>query len=176
MATVLPTSLPVILPLIQQRIMAVLQFPQERVLISCRPEDTDEPHIQATQYVRMRALGATPNQADWEGMERVATVHSRKLRVTLFTRLNLDDVNTDQVWATESQIGLGHYVAEHQLFNALYAFFPTDRNGNSLVWYGLNPAPVSETSKNAKKNDGWGRSSVECDIVYVLALPNLNNV
>lgn len=176
MATILPTRLHLLLPMIQQRLMDVLGFPAERVLISCRQEEDGEDHPQGLQYVRMRALGASPDMPVWEGAERVCPEHTRKLRVTLYTRLNTDPLGDDGVWATDPS--LGHYAAEHLLYEALYAWFPTDTSGNAFTFEGLRPAPVQETRKDRANRsfDGWGRSSVECDIRYVLDITKgLNN-
>ena len=178
-ATVIPTSLPIILPKIKWRLVSVLDFPPERVLISARRDKDDEPHpTGANQYVRIRALGATPDAGLWEGGERIDLVHSRQIKVTLYTRLNVDALNDDGAWATDPD--LGHYQAEHQLFEALAGWFPSDANGNVYTRLGFVPRMVDEATtvdRPASGFDGWGRSSVQFACEYVLDITtSLNQI
>jgi hypothetical protein len=177
MATVIPTRLHHILPLIQRRLMDVFQWPQERVIISARQEgDTEERPMGAQPYLRMRAMGATPNSGYWEGMERISEVQTRRLKVTLYTPLTVDTVVADDRWTIDPS--LGHYANEHKLFAALHGFCPTDSQGNQLTQLPLTPQLTDEALKpRGKELDGWGKSSVNVDIAYVLDLhKSLNNL
>ena len=178
MATVLPTRLHLILPRIKARLLQVLAFPEERVLIGTDEQQNDPHPSGAAQFVRMWASGGNYNEGYWQGMERICTVYSRKVRVTLYTQLNVDPVYHDEKWAVDPAVG--HYAREHLLFEALLAFFPVDEKGNQLTTEGLIPGFVSEAEKTRRANlgmNGWGRSKLEVDVKYILDLNiNLNNL
>lgn len=169
MATVVRTKLSTILLAIKAQVMTVFGWPAERVLISARREEEDEPHLQADQYVRIKPLGSSPEPC-WDGGGRINCQAKRRVRATLWTRLALDSPNEDQEWLTNAS--LGHLDTEHALFDALAGFQPSDGFENWLVTLPIEPGPANEPAGPAAKrnNDGWGKSATEFTVTYMMDL------
>lgn len=169
MAAQIPSNLVDILLAVRARLITVLAFPPERVVVLAR-ESLDQEH-QANQYVLLRALGGPFDQACFDGGGRRDTRLERTCWATLRTRLTVDEPTSDLAWATDPS--LGHYAREHQLFDALCGFHVTDADGNELCERPLVPKQVSaavKDRKNASKTQEWGSSSFEFLVRYQLKL------
>lgn len=164
MATVVRTSLPVILHFIRARLVEVLRFPEERVLILAR--DALPGDFQATQYCWLRPRRQSPNLPVIYGAGRNDARMTRTLAVTLRTALSADESGQDAEWLTQE--GLGHLQAEHALYDALLLFQPTDAHGNWLVYEPLHPREATGPERIIPCS--WGESTLEFEVAYQLDL------
>lgn len=165
MATVIRTRLSALLPLLQQQVMSVLGFPAERVIILSREQQPY--HAQADQYVRIRPRSQMTEDSIVVGAGRFDTRARRKINVTLFTRLSLDEADRDAIWLDDPT--LGHLAKEHLLFDAVATWHPLDGAGNWLLAGTAKLGPVSEPSKERAEPE-WGKSELDVDLTYVLDL------
>lgn len=152
---------------VRGRLMEVTGLPPERVAVDAR-QDADEPdlNLQADQYFLIRVKGQTPAPGV-EGGGRVNTRVKRRIQVCLRTRLALDEAGRDLLWLTEQS--LGHLEREHQLYDALSTYQPTDGKGNWLVAEPIVLEQSTEPRKD-KADPSWGRSAVEFVVDFALAL------
>lgn len=153
-----------ILPVMQQRLMAVLGFPKERVKLSCR-RNTPHPH---EQYVVVRPRSHITHQVYRHGGGRADTRVTRRVAVELWTRLALDETGDSEQWLLDAS--LGHLDREHQIFDALENFQPLNAQGDWLVYQPLKLYPTSDPDLEEPDEPEWGRSVQEYDVSYVLDL------
>lgn len=167
MAAQIRSKLSPILLAIRQRVMDVMLFPPERVLIVARDVLAQEP--QADQFVRIRPRGGPIYYPTYEGGGRMDTRVRRSCSATLRTRMATDEPTQDLFWLND--VSIGHLEKEHALFDALVAFQPTDSDDNWLVTQPLEPKAVTtpEKARGAKMLE-WGESTFEFVIHYQLAL------
>lgn len=166
MASPIPTTLAVILPKIQARVMSVLSFPAERVVIDARTDpDAEEVQPQADQYVRIKVESRTPIDTSVEARGRIYPDMMARVSCTLRSRYDVDTVNSDQLALTAASTG--HLVREHQLWDALIVFQPEDASGNWLVREPIKPGPATAPRKPPKE---WMQSVLEFSIIFILDL------
>jgi hypothetical protein len=165
MAQPIPTTFDVLMLNIQQRLVSVLGFPPERILLDL-DEDAKErsPAIQADQYVRVLDGGGDSDREPQDARGRVAPVVKETLIVALFTRLAVDDVNTKLQWLTDP--ANGNLRTRDSLWDALFCFQPMDTAGNWLVVEPLKVKNVRRPQDLGPKRPGWGRSGIEVEVKY----------
>ena len=140
-----------------------------RVLIVARPE-SEVPHFGAEQDVLIRPLGEQPVPSD---AGRYNMMRSRKVRVTVRTRVLLDPADQDITRLTD--LSLGHLALEDAVADALELCQPNDAGditgvkGNWLVDEPVRTLSLSETRPDPRARE-WIESSLECEIVYSRAI------
>ncbi len=158
------TTLNAVLLALRAMLETATGFPDERVLLLARDDLPYRP--QADQYITIR-----PRSQRWDrirtGSGRFDNVVRRRMTVTLYTRLLLDENSEDLLWMTDAT--LGHFAVEHTLFDALEMWQPTDTDGNLLL---REPVALEEASQaeRSHKEEGWGQASYSFDACYVLDL------
>jgi hypothetical protein len=161
-----PTDLSQILLQVRARLVAVLRWPEERVL-PIDPDDADLPAPQGTQlcffWPEIEAAKL------YAGAGRLDTRDGVRLAVEIATQLATDPVGSYGLWLLDQQ--LGHLVARHKVLNALVGFWPGDPAGNVLTDHPFEPAGLSKPRRE-KKTKGWGYSRVGFQLTYILALDN----
>ena len=166
MSSPIPTTLDLVLASIQTRIMAVTEWPAERVLIDARADgEASEIIVQADQFVRIRVESRTPEQYTFEARGRINPELSVRISTVLLTRLDVDAINSDQTILTDTS--RGHLRAEHLLWDALIIFQPMDVNENWLVREPIKPGSATAPRKPPK---GWMSSTLEFTAVIILDL------
>lgn len=168
MATVLRSSLDVLLLNLQARLSTVLGWPLERVVIDTEgDEQDDETHYQAEQVVFLRTGGSSPVPG-FEGMGRVWAPERVRCSCVLWTRLGLDEVPGYAIGLTDP--ASGHEVAALAVRNALTAWQPTDADGNWLVQEPIERTSTTGPRRRKRKDGTWAKSSVEFAMTYAPAL------
>lgn len=164
MATVIRTSLEVILPVIVQRLVDVTGFPSpERVYLTI--EDPVGYHNQADQYIAVQVLTENPNMMLVDTGGRFDARTKRQINVHLRTRLNLDEVGHDTAWLVNAS--LGHLRVEHQINDALQGYEPVDASNNWLVSEPMDPGSITAPRKAKEEIPGWGESVLSFLIPYI---------
>jgi hypothetical protein len=179
MATVLTSSLFVLMPLIQQQLMSILGFDESRVILDTEKdaEEYDE-KFQAEQVVILREESPTPTGA-FKGIGRIWPTEDVRVVCCLWTRCALDNPPGFQSGLTDPN--LGHEVWRLAVQNALYGFIPTDDNGNWLVQQPIQPAPGLAPKRRFRKRDDeerpweWVRSEIVGTMTYAPSLDQTLN-
>lgn len=162
------TSFDVVLLAIQRRLMDVMAYPEERVLLDADDEGHEAPHPQqAEQYLRVKWGDSGFDQDVFEGAGRVVPIEQVQLNVEVWTRLALDDTNQMGIWLTEQT--LGHALARHLVLKALAGFQPADTGGRWLVTEPMIPQGTVKPRRK-RSGDGWGSSVVRFLVSYALDL------
>ncbi len=166
MATIIRSNMADILLAIQARIMSVLEFPEERVVLDTLEGAEDrEIHFEAEQYVYVRAE-SYGNAPGFEGMGRIYAPQRWRVTCTLWTRSALDPPPGAGIFLTAASIG--HLRLMNKLLDALLAYQPTDDGTEDGNW--LVEQPMQSTSgtgpRKARTDGTWGRSSMAFEVVY----------
>lgn len=166
MATVIRSQIADILLAIQARIMSVLNFPAERVILDTLEGAEDrEVHFEAEQYVYIRAE-SYGNAPGFDGMGRIWAPQRWRITCTLWTRSGLDEPPGAGVFLTAASVG--HLRLMHQFLDALLGYQPTDTGDDTGNW--LVQQPMQSTSgtgpRRARTDATWGRSSMAFEVVY----------
>jgi hypothetical protein len=165
MASPIPTKLPAVLRSVRARLVAVLGWPEARVIVDARGDaDADSVTVQADRYVRLRVESRTPDP-NVEGRGRVYPDMHARISVTVRSRTDIDAANSDLVALTDES--LGHLNHEEDVWDALYCFQPVDSSGNWLVRQPIVPAQATAPRKPPK---GWMQSALEFGVIYILDL------
>lgn len=173
MAEPVATDFDAILHAIQARLMAVLDWPEARVLIDARSdEDADAAIPVADQYLRLKLASCTPDAASVEARGRKYPNATARVQVILRTRIDTDKVNSDDQFLTHraaepTERSRGHLVAWGRVWDALLCFQPEDDDGNWLVFEPIKPAEASGPRKPPK---GWGQSVLGFTVGFILDL------
>ena len=170
MAQVIRTSLATILPHIQTRLMTVLGWPAERVLIA-PPEVLGWSGGQADQLVAFWPQTDHFQSKIFDGAGRVDTRITEHILFHLRTRFGVDEATNLQSWLTDST--LGHWVAREGLLDALTCYSPTDTDdetGNFLVTEPMRYVNGSKPLKIAGAPLSWGQSSLVFELTYLPSL------
>ncbi len=166
--TFVPCSFGTILLKIQARLMSVLSFPSERVIITL--QGTDPPHIQADQDILLRSKTIHTNSSWTNQTGHFQTYVERRLETVCRTRLALDELGSAAIWLTDAT--LGHIAFEESVANALQTFFPTDANENTLTYQALEQMdgePEKQSATGSKPQD-WGQSSWFFLVAHVIPM------
>ncbi len=163
-----PTNLGAILLAIQAQVMASMSFPQERVILWAREEESWHP--QGDQVVRIRPRMQLP-EGTLIGSGRVGQTlwrTTRTINVCLWCRWNVDQFDNDQTWLTDTTNGF--CAMETALVNALFNFHGTDSGGGSgILFEPLKMGPVASPSKPRTEPD-WGKSEADFECTYLMSL------
>lgn len=154
----------IILPVIRTRIQDVLEFPPERVLPDAREDTEEDVPTQADQFVLLR-VGGGDFVPGIQGAGRLNLQVVREITCTLWTRLETDQIRSDEEWLANAS--LGHLQCEHKLWDALATYQPVDGDGNWLVAYPIVPRRFGPPRKGRKRK-GWGRSTLAFDVSFTL--------
>lgn len=171
MATVVPTSLDVIILAVQARLIASLGWPAERVLVM-DPALFDALDLtpQADAFLLLWPDTETPDRPIFVGAGRLDTRATERILVEVRTRTALDEPQSRLVWLTDSVQGLGHIAcARHPVLDALIGWLPSDAAGDALTTCPLAPANGQRPTGDRKRPE-WGRSTLYFDVQYVLKL------
>lgn len=162
----IPTSLSAILLAIQTRLVEVLSWPEERIVLDARDDpDAEAVQPQADAFLRIRTEARTPVGETVDARGRKHPHMRARISVTLRTRCDLDKVNSDQIALTHAS--RGHFAAEHKVWDALIVFQPEDDAGNWLVFEPIKPGPATSPRKPPK---GWMGSQIEFNLGFILDL------
>lgn len=166
MASPIPTTFDLVLAAVQARLMAVLEWPEERVVIDARTDaEADEVTPVADQFVRLRLEVRRPDPHSPVGRGRVYPELHVDFACTLRTRYDVDAANSDQTILTDAT--RGHLRAEHDLWDALWCFQPADGEENWLVREPIQPGPATAPRRPPK---GWMSSTLSWESVVILDL------
>jgi hypothetical protein len=164
--TLTPTTFAACLLAIQARAMAVLGFPQERVILWARDEESWHP--QGDQIVRIRPRQQLPTPTVVGGGRPAGKV-TRTVNVCLWSRYNVDSWDNDQAWLTDPTNGFLAF--ELAVMNALFHYHAPDPNGSGMLFEPLKPVVAAQPSKNRAEAD-WGTSECDFDVTYVIQFAN----
>ena len=166
MAVPIPTNLADILTSLQARLMDVLGWPEERVIIDMRDDhDADTITSQAEQYVRLKAGPRNPLGADVEARGRIQPRMSAQISVRLRTRVNLDKAQSDVTALTDAS--RGHLRVEAGVWDALLNFQPVDGDSNWLVSETVKPRLATAPQKPPA---GWAQTTINFDVTFIMDL------
>lgn len=155
-----------ILAALRARISSVCLLDFDRVLISSLPT-TDIPHTAALQEVIIGVDSESP-QASIDGGGRYVNLRKRRIRLTVRTRGNLDEVVSDLVKLTDANIG--HFAMEDRLCDAVELWIALDDPENALC------TPITTTSFAAAEHDSsrrnrglseWISSRMDLETLYL---------
>lgn len=166
-ATIIPTELGTILLAVQARLMAVLGYPDERVIIDAR---TDRDHettgpTQAEQYVRLQVKNRNLVAETVEARGRIYPHMKATISCVVRTRVNLDEASSDESALTVAS--RGHLPVEHKVWDALICFQPVDEDDNWLITEPIKPRGGTTPQKPPKT---WMQSTIDFDITFALDL------
>lgn len=166
MASQIRTTLDVIYLNIQARLVAVLAWPVNLVIIG----DPDKIVIpEQEQFLTLWLGNGNFRRPVYGAAGRIDTRELIQLEVTLFTQTALDDANSAGTWLTDAT-GLGHLIARHNVFNAiLEPWAPTDDQGNRLTTSPLKPSTGARPRINPQYKSR-GDSKLLFEFEYMLAL------
>lgn len=179
MASVIRTSLRTVLQRIKDKITTDLllgpndvAIPSERVLLTIRGK---VPKLQGDSdiVIRPRGLKVRREVTDYGG--RHDTRINRRIEIICRTRLELDPVNSDEVFLLDSE--LGHIAFEELVIDCLQDALLTesDDSDNAILCCGMlleegqDTRPDAEASRGA----GWGETSLFFSVEYSLAFTEL---
>lgn len=169
----LPTGVPrtdlrTLVLAVRARIMAALEWPAERVLVVAEDEHDYPPH--GDQYVELRIM-----DQDWgkerEGAGRWDQRVKRTCVLTLWNRLQLDEPSTDLTLLTDRT--MGHFAAEHSVFDALEGWAPTTAKGLDLVHEEIKFRKATKAER-PKKRPGWSRTTYSFTLDFTLDMSGLD--
>ncbi len=152
---------------LRQRLMDQLDFPPERVLVVAQRRGRIR-HDQADTYLELQPGAQSPvDISTWHGAGRYDLRVNRVVRVKIWTRLALDEINEDFQRLTNAS--LGHLKTEGQVYDALAGYQPTDDEGNWLVAEPIRPGSATEPDSDGEEN-GWINSTVSFDMEFLVPL------
>ncbi len=158
MATQIPTTPDILMLAIQAQVSSVTGFPYERVVIDARePGEADEIPGQAEQVIFLRV-----------GNGRIDFKETLTVSARLWTRLNTDEHNRDDLRITDPSVG--HLRVRHAIYDALIDFAPEDSQGNALYSEVMKPMDSTEPRRKKTPSKGWARSVLDFALYYQLAL------
>lgn len=167
MASVIRSKLAKVLQACRVRLVYILRWPEERVII-CQADEL--PDVQAEQYIALRLgaayLSVSSAASDVlvsDGAGRNDARVMRRLAVRIRTRSGLAETGRDEDWL------IPHLEAENSVFNALFHFQPVDAQDNWLVVEPLKLALWSMPMKDRRDAD-WGDSTIEFNLHFTLDL------
>lgn len=166
-ATVIPTSLGVVLLAIQAQLVEFLAWDASRVVIDAR---TDQGHdlagpTQAEQYVRLQVKARNPIPETVESRGRIYPHMKTAISCVLRTRVNLDRAISDESALTVAS--RGHLPVEHTLWDALICFQPVDEEDNWLITEPIKPRGASQPIKPPKE---WMQSTIDFEVTFAMDL------
>lgn len=170
------TELGPILLQLKIRLMDVLSWPAERVLLM--DPDQSAYHHQADQYLLLWPDSSSPDLPILEGAGRVDARASERIMVVLRTRLSLDEATSKQLWLTDAT-GLGHLHTRHLIWDALINFQVTDADteegddpdeANWLIVAPVTPAGGQRPRSGKLDAKDWGETTQFFGLTYVLDL------
>jgi hypothetical protein len=151
------------------RIQQVLGFPPERVLPDASGADTGDPFpAPAEQFVLLRLGDGRAEPGAFGGAGRQAPLFRQEVLCTLWTRLQVDDLSTDEGYLLHQT--LGHLKFSHALWDALWAFQPLDAGGSWLLTEPVLPESYQPPRSGGEGHKGWGRSTLRFTASFVLDL------
>lgn len=160
-----------ILTRIKAQIVAELDYPDNRVIISIRRE---VPHFNADSDIIIRPLGFRAISQITDQTGRFATAVTRRLEVRARTRLALDEASRDEIWLTDES--RGHLQLEDQIVDALQSFIPVTSTlapdamtlEPLFLIDGSDPDQQSDRGRGQPAN--WGESRLTFEVSYIMAL------
>lgn len=162
------TDLRTLVLAVRARLVSELEWPAERVLVVAEDEHDYAPH--GDQLLELR-LGDQEWGKEREGAGRWDQRVKRKVTLTLWTRVQLDEPTTDLILLTDRT--LGHLAAELAVCDALEGWTPTNQKGLDLCHEEIKVRGVGKAEK-PKRRPGWARSSFSFELHYTLALSGLD--
>ncbi len=166
----LPTRLDIIFLAIQAQLMLILDWPAERVLIM---DPDDLPSIpQADAFLCAWPYDETPHELTTDPNGRVYPRFLARCGVQVFTRTIIDETTSALGWLTDAT--LGHIVARHQVYDALYIFQPEDADtGRAITNCPIHPRLATTPRRgfpNQKRSETkeWGHSRLQFIADYQL--------
>lgn len=168
MAAPIKTRLDAIVLACQARLVEILRWPEERVLVA-DPDDVDPVPTAVDGLCCLWPESASIRH--YEAAGRYRTAEDVRLVVAVYTRLAVDAKPSGRAWLTGA--GRGHLIARHRVLDALVAFQPVDEESNWLCQQPIAPAPNSKPKRD-RKTPGWGESRLTFQFVYDLDLDITN--
>jgi hypothetical protein len=130
MPSLLASPFAPVVQLIQAQLVAKTGVPVQAVKVIAR-DSSFVPHFQGDRDLLLRFSGPQPQGGFLHGSGRVASILERHLQVTCRVRLNADPSDDDLRSLIDPNYGL--YLLEEAVIDALWGFWPTDAQGNTLT-------------------------------------------
>lgn len=162
MASPIPASLNLILPLVQAQLQAVTGLDSSRIMLVAR--DRKPPHFVADQdlLVQVGDPVAIPGYAHGSG--RQAPIIARPLLITVRTRLQTGQSDRDDDWLTDPTYG--YLALEDSVINALHGWAAEDAQGNWLTQAPLLLNPSLKPVKEEPPPGSWGQATLAFEMLY----------
>ncbi len=169
MATQIATTPDILMLAVQAQVISVTGFPYERVVIDARePGEADEIPGQAEQVIFLRVGNGRIDFNSVANQGRLCTKETLTISARLWTRLNTDEHNRDDLRITDPSVG--HLRVRHAIYDALIDFGPEDSQGNILYSEVMKPVDSTEPRRKKAPTKGWARSVLDFLLYYELAL------
>lgn len=152
------SNLGAVLPLLRTQLMTFTGFPEERVVVQKHTNQQDPASLQADQVIVITAEGETPVRPQITSAGRRDARMDRRVTVTLWNRLNLDEAYQDYEFLLHTEFGLIPF--ENSVYNCLLTWVPTDGSNNVLAV----PTRVEVITPPQTNRQDWGTESVA--VVY----------
>lgn len=168
MATVLRSSVRTVLQAVKAWLVAQEVATADRIKLVARPfAEVQHTMGDADLVLRPGRFVPTGNET---GAGRYDTRIRRLLEVAVRSRLESDEVDSDQLWLLQDA---AHLALEEAVIAALQIFPPEDADSNILL---AEPMRLADGAAAERRKDkrGWGQSVLTFEMVYVLPLEELD--
>lgn len=165
MATVIPTTLDVIVLAVQQQLMAWLALPPERCVVTDPGKFTF--HHEADSYLWVWPDFEVTNLPVLFGAGRLDARITERIEVGIRSRLATDEATSAALWLTDQV--LGHCLTRNAVWDALLQWTPMDLQGNDLTVGPLVPGRGGRPKLGTDERE-WGESIIAFDATYILKL------
>lgn len=152
------TSFGEILLAVKAEVIKRTGLPAARVIILARDQ---APKAQAEQIIYLRPRRFTSIEPENTGGGRSNTRLTRQLDLILSSRMATDASTSDEDWLTHPT--RGYYALEDAAVDALQEFFPTDGQGNALVFEPIRIMSEDQTLKLGH----WGQANATFEVGYM---------
>lgn len=159
-----PTYLDAILPVLRARIVSVTGL-DDTVVWETKKAKVPF-NAQADHFVTIRPRGQQCNRPIEQGAGRLDLRATRRISITAYTRVELDEHDRDTNWLRNQT--LGHLQLERKILDAVTTFKVIDANGNLLA-LPIRPGVWQEPDEE-KEDPAWGSSTLDIEITFVVQL------
>ncbi len=162
------TTMDVILPVLETRLVTVTGLPPERINEWLGSE---APHFQGDHDLVLRLKGLQPESGFLEAGGRLSIEVTERLEIEVRTRLSLDPASSAKRWLTDPDFG--HIPMRTLVVDALEGFLPTDGSGNGLTSCEIHLLPSGEPrseGSSQKSPISWGSERLTFGIKYLHAV------
>lgn len=144
---------------IKNKLLADNVLPTGRVVIAARRFSDTSSKADHLVAVRPNEIAA---EANWEESKgRQCTVANRTMSLDVYSRIAVDDIMKDEVWALE------HFDIEDAIIDSLMIYQPVTGSGDGLTVCPLHFTGITHPEKLSVV-PGWGTSTLNFSAEYVL--------